>query len=176
MRSILNNKKGQFDPGITTFAVILIGLLILAPVGVKVVRTMLGKTSEKLTNSTDTAQQAAGANVSYIMGVFLNFWDGVIIAAFVFTIMILFISAFLIDSHPIFIPLYIIIFVLTVMFSPYCLEAVNRIWEANALAEDVVYLDMVNYIRLNFGLILTVVGILSMVIIYAKVRFYPSGS
>lgn len=94
--------------------------------------------------------------------------------AFLLAVILLFVSAFMIDVNPFFIFLYIFVFFLTLVFAPEILGAVDRIYESTAYAEEVALLGFMDFVRLNFGLIVTVIGVLTMIIIYAKVKFFPS--
>jgi len=137
----------------------------------KIVRGTITPFSQSLGNSSAGGAVQASETVNYILGVYVNFWDSIIIIAFVIAIILMFISAYLIDASPFFIILYIILFIFTILFAPTILEVVNKIYEANAYAQEVALIPFLDFIRLNFGVILTVLGLLSMVIIYAKLRF-----
>jgi len=171
MRSVIKNKKGQMDFPVLTFAIVLIGLIILAPIVLKVVRGTINPFSDSLSNMTVGNNSGAVDNVDYVLGTFVNFWDGVLIFAFLVAVILLFVSAFLIDANPFFMILYILMLFLTVVFAPEILGAVDRIYEANAFAQEVALLPFLDFLRLNFGLVLTGIGILTMIIIYAKIRY-----
>lgn len=166
--------KGQFDFGLITFAFIVIALLILAPIVLKIVRSTVTPFSNTLGNMTDQGAVQGAQNSRYVLGVFVNFWDGVLIISFVVALILLFVSAFLIDTNPFFIVLYIIVFFLVVVFAPDILTAVTNIYELNAFATETNLIPLMDFVRSNFGIILTVVGVLNMVIIYAKIRYFPS--
>jgi len=178
MRSIIDNKKGQFDFPIVTFAIIVLGLILLAPIILKVVRSTVQPFADTLGNESSGMGGVGGdlaeQNTKYILGVFVNFWDGVILFAFLIALIMLFVSAFLIDVNPFFIILYILVFFLTIMFAPEILGSIDKIYEANAYAEEVALIGFIDFLRLNFGLILTAIGVLTMVIMYAKVRYFPA--
>lgn len=173
MRSILENKKGQMDFPVLTFAIVLIGLILLAPIVLKVVRSTVTPFGEALTNLSTPAGDLGASNVNYVLGVFVNFWDGVLMFAFLLAVILLFISAFLIDANPFFMILYILMLFLTIVFAPEILGAINRIYEANEFAQEVTLLPFIDFLRLNFGIVLTGIGILTMIIIYAKIRYFP---
>ena len=159
---------------IITFAIIVIMLILLAPIILKIVRGTLTPFSNSLGNMSGQGGDIAKENVNYVMGVFVNFWDGVVMFAFLLAVILLFVSAFLIDVNPFFMILYIFVLLLTIIFAPEILGAVDRIYEANAYAEEVALVPFMDFLRLNFGLILTVIGILTMIVIYAKIRYFPS--
>ena len=173
MRKLADNKRGQIDFPILTFAVIVIGLILLAPIILKVVKTTVEPFGETLGNMTTGGGAIAETNVNYVLGVFVNFWDGVLMFAFLLAVILLFISAFLIDANPFFMILYIFLLFLTVIFAPEILGAVDRIYEANEFATEVALIPFLDFLRLNFGVVLTAIGILTMIIIYAKLRYFP---
>lgn len=173
MRSILNNKKGQMDFPVLTFAIVLIGLILLAPIILKVVRSTITPFASSLGNISVAGGVQAETNVNYVLGMFVNFWDGVLMFAFLLAVILLFISAFLIDANPFFMILYILMLFLTVIFAPEILGAIDRIYEANAFAGEVTLIPFLDFLRLNFGVVITAIGILTMVIIYAKIRYFP---
>jgi len=173
MRSILDNKKGQMDFPVLTFAIVLIGLILLAPIVLKVVRSTVTPFSSALSNLSTPAGDLASTNVNYVLGVFVNFWDGVLMFAFLLAVILLFISAFLIDANPFFMILYILMLFLTVVFAPEILGAINRIYDANEFAQEVALIPFLDFLRLNFGVVITGIGILTMIIIYAKIRYFP---
>jgi len=166
-------KKGQIDFPVIMFAIILIGLIIIAPVVLKVVRSTITPFSASLGNMSGLGGEMAETNVNYVLGVFVNFWDGVLMFGFLIAVILLFISAFLIDANPFFMVLYIFLLFLTILFAPDILGAVDRIYDANAYAEEVALVPFMDFLRLNFGLVITGIGILTMIIIYAKIRYFP---
>jgi len=173
MRSILKDKRGQINFPVITFAVVLIGLILLSPIILKVVRSTVTPFSESMTNMSIGGGDIAQTNINHVLGVFVSFWDGVIIFAFLVAVIMLFVSAFLIDANPFFMIMYIFMLFLTVVFSPEILGAVNKIYEANAYAEEVALIPFVDFLRLNFGLVIVGIGIITMIIIYAKIRYFP---
>lgn len=170
----MKNKRGQFDFPIITLVIVIVGLILVAPTVLKIVRGTLTPFADSLGNSTVAGAGTASNSVNYVLGVYVNMWDGAILFCFLIAVILLFISAFLIDANPFFMVLYILLMFLTIFFSPNILQAVDRIYESNAFAEEVALLSSIDFIRLNFGLIITVLGVLTMIIIYAKVRFFPS--
>lgn len=174
MRSIIKKKKGQMDFPIITFAIVLIGLILLAPIILKITRGTITPFGNALGNMTDIGGEVAKENTLHVLGVFVKFWDGVIMLAFLLAVILLFVSAFLIDVNPFFMILYIFMLFLTLIFAPTILDTVDRIYEAPAYAEEVALVPFMDFLRLNFGVVLTVIGILTMIIIYAKIRYFPN--
>jgi len=158
------------DFPLITFVIVVIMLLLVGPIILKVVTGTLTPFATALNNS-GGGGEIAGANVTHVKNVFVNFWDGILIIGFLIVILMLFMSAFLIDASPFFMILYIIMFFLTVVFSPAVLGIVNGIYDSAVYVDEVAMLGFLDFIRLNFGIIITVIGVISMIIIYAKLRF-----
>jgi len=163
-------KKGQIDFPLITFIIVVIMLLLAGPIILKIVTGTLTPFATAL-NNTVSGGELAGENVTHIKNVFVNFWDGILIIAFLIVILMLFMSAFLIDASPFFMILYIIMFFLTVIFAPAIMGIVNGIYDSAVYVDEVASLGFLDFIRLNFGIIITIIGVLSMIIIYAKLRF-----
>jgi hypothetical protein len=175
IRPILQkNKKAELDFPIITVAFVLLGLLFLAPFILKTVTTILTPFGNALNDSGVGGGEDAKEAVFYVQGVFVNFWDGVLLFAFLTQIILLFVSALFIDTNPFFIILYVIVLALTVIFAPQVLDALNNIYDSAQFVNEVAILQFIDFIRQNFGLILTVIGVLNMIVMYAKVRYFPA--
>jgi len=168
---VLRNKKGQMDFPLITFMVVVVMLLLVGPIILKVVTGTLTPFADALNSSGVGGGELAKANVTHVKDVFINFWDGILVIGFLIVILMLFMSAYLIDVSPFFMILYIIMFFLTVLFSPAVLGIVDGIYDSGVYVEEVAMLGFLDFIRLNFGVIITVIGVISMIIIYAKLRF-----
>lgn len=169
------NKKGQLDYPIVTFVLIVVGLIILAPIMLKIFINVKNPISNQLGNMTNMGGQMAQANFNVVMDTGINFWDKVITAAFIIAILLLFVSAFLIDTHPFFIILYIAMNLMLILFAPAIVDSLSNIYDSSTFATEVAYLTLINYIRLHFGLFLTFVMVITGIIIYAKVAIFGSG-
>jgi hypothetical protein len=165
------NKKGIVDFPLVSFIIVGVMLLLMAPIVLKVVTSTTEPFANALGNTTGAGGEVAKANVSYVKNTFVSFWDGVILFCFLIIIIMLFMSAFLIDASPFFAVMYIIMFFVTILFAPSVLEVVDGIYDNASYVNEVAHLGVLDFIRLNFGLILTFIGILTMIIIYAKLRF-----
>ena len=159
------------DFPLITFIIVVVMLLIVGPVILKVVNGTLTPFANALNSSGVPGGEIASTNVTHVRTVFINFWDGILVIGFLIVILMLFMSAFLIDASPFFMVLYIIMFFLTVLFSPAVISIVDGIYDSGAFVDEVALLGFLDFIRLNFGVIITILGVLSMVIIYAKMRF-----
>lgn len=170
MRSIIKdkkNKRGQFDFGIITFVGLVVALILIAPLILSIVNKFLTPLGTALGNQS----AVAGTNVNYIQNSFGNLLDGVIIFMFVINVLMLFVSAFLVDVHPIFIIVYIIVAFLTMIFAPNIIDAVNNIWGESTFSGDVAKLPLTNFILDHFGIIIMSIILVTGVILFTKFGF-----
>lgn len=158
------NKKGQMDYAIVSFIAIVIGIFLLGPILLKVVGSTLSPFTSAL-NSTNPTASAAG---SHIQSTFTDFWDVVLISAFLVMIILMFISAFMIDTHPIFMIVYIMVCFLMILFLPNLSDMVQQVWgqypvETNSIPMTQWLLDHISGVTL-------VLMVLSGIVMYAKLR------
>lgn len=169
------NNKGQLDYPIITFVILIFGLLLFAPVMLKIFTSIQAPMSSSLGNLTaggDVAQR----NFNSVMSVAINFWDKVIIACFILAILLLLISAFLIDAHPLFIILYIFISFMLILFAPDIIGALDNIYNSSAFATEVGMLSFINTLRTHFAEFLVGIMIITGIIIYGKIRLFGGSS
>jgi len=165
------NKKGQFEYPLLTFAIIIIGLLIFAPIMLKVFTSFSTPFSNSLGNITGGGE-VAQEGFEKVTTTLITFWDKVIIAVFVLSVLTLFVSAFFIDAHPFFIIIYIFLNFMLILFAPNIITAVDHIYESSAYATEVGMLTFMDSLRSNFTLYLIGIMIITGIIIYGKLAFF----
>lgn len=158
------NKKSQSD--IITIVAVIIGLLLLAPILVKIVLVPLDKFSDAINQS----DPGASAGVEKVSSTFLGFIDTIIILAFVVNIILLLIASFLVPTHPVFLVIYIFMCAFTMIFIPDIIEAVTHIWDSPDFLIEISYLTMTNFLLNHFGTIILAIMVLSGIIMYGKWR------
>lgn len=169
------NKKGQIDYPIITFAIIVIGLLILAPVILKIFRTTQSSFSDSFGNMSSGGGEVAQENFNIVMNTAVNFWDKVVIAAFFLAIILLFVSAFFIDANPFFIILYIFMSLMLILFAPNIIEAVDKIYDSSSFATETAMLSFMDTLRIHYAEFLVGIMIITGIIIYGKVALFNNG-
>ena len=164
--------KAQGDYPIMMFGFVLIALLLFGLVMFKVNDVIGTKFADAMGNQ--TAQ--AGINVRAVTTTFNNFWDFVIVFAFVINILLLFISSFMVETHPVFLVVYIVAAIILFIISPSTLEVVNQIagtagtGATGGFAQYESSLPMLWYLKDHFAIILLSLYFLSGLIMYAKYR------
>lgn len=162
----MNTKRGQIEIPIITFVILVVALLIMAPFVLKIINSILTPFSSSVGNV--TAQ--AGTNVSFIKDTFVNFWDFVLLCAFLINVILLLVSAFLVDTHPVFIIFYILSGIFLFSFAPGINDVIDKIYNDPRFALEVSQLPIMDFIRQYLGLILLGIFIISGIIMYAKIR------
>ncbi len=160
------SKRGQIEIPIITLIAVVAGLIIMAPIVLKIVTNVLDPFSAGVGNVT----ASAGTSVQFVRTTFVSFWDWVILIAFTINIILLFISAFLVDTHPVFLILYIIFGIFTFAFAPMIKDVLDKIYNSPDFALEVSKLPITDFLREYFGIVILVVFILSGVIMYSKFR------
>lgn len=166
------SKKAQFEWGFASFIVVVITLIIIAPIMLDIVNRILGKTADNLSAMPGGA--AGGAAVDKINNTFINFWDWCIVIAYGVSLFLLLFSAFLVQTHPIFLIIYIIFGVLTFIFAPMFMDVTEKIYTNDEFdtAHDGITvtekIPMINYLREYFGIILLGIYIVSGVIMFVR--------
>jgi len=164
-------KKGQLDFPVLTFIVVVVLLVILAPIMLKIVNEVLTPFQARVGNMT----AVAGTNVATVYSGFVNFWDWIIIIAFVLQVILLFISSFFIDTHPVFVALYILMCFLMMIFAPSMIDIVDKIYDSSQFLTETTQLPFTDFIRSNFAIIILGIMVLSGVVIYGKLKFFRGG-
>lgn len=167
MRSIIQNKKGQFDYPIVTFIALIFGLMILGIFILKIWNSFSVPFASSLANVSVGGAQAS-TNFNTVMNTAINFWDKVLVSAFMLAVILLFISAYFIDAHPIFLIVYVLFSFMVMLFAPNIMQAMDSIYDSPSFATESAQLTFMNTIRTHFGEFLTGIMIITAIIIYAK--------
>lgn len=165
------NKKAQFDNPLILFAVLIVGLLVIAPVVLKIFNSVQAPVSNSLGNLS-AGGAVAQTNFNAVINTGINFWDKVMVAAFFFAVLLLVVSAFLIDAHPFFIILYILMNVFLIMFAPSIVAAIDVIYESATFATEVSALTFMDTIRTYYAEFLVGMMVLTGIIIYGKIALF----
>lgn len=168
------NKKAQLDNPMLIFAVIIIGLLLLAPIVLKIMRDVQAPMSSAFGNIS-AGGAIAQTNVDKVLVTGINFWDKVMVAAFILAVLLLFVSAFLVDAHPFFIILYILMNFFLILLAPNIIQAVDNIYDSPQFATETAMLSFMDTIRSNYAVFLVGMMVITGIIIYGKVALFGGG-
>ena len=156
------NRKSQID--IIGFVIVAVGILIMAPIILKMINTTIGNLATSLNQTSIEASQ----RVDYIKTTFVNFWDYIIALAYLVNILMLFIFAIMVDAHPIFSLFYLLSAVFTLMFAPYVISPIEKILGMNIFSNELSQLTITSFLVSKFGLILLGIIIITGIIMYGK--------
>ena len=164
--------KAQGDYPIMMFAFVLIALLLFGLIMFKVNDIIGTKFADAMGNQT----AVAATNVRAVTNTFNNFWDFVIVFAFVVNILLLFVSSFMVETHPVFLVVYIVAAMILFIIAPTTLEVVNTIagtagtGATEGFAQYESSLPMLWFLKDHFAIILLSLYFLSGLIMYAKYK------
>lgn len=167
-------KKGQLDYPVASFFVVVFILLLLSPFILKIFNEVRGGFGDALGNMSIGGASVAQDNFNAVIDTGINFWDKVIVAAFVISLIVLIISAFLIDSSPFWVIIYIFLSFLLIVFAQNITGALDAVYGNVNFATEVNQLPLVDAIRQNFISFLVGVQVICGIIIYGKIRFFGS--
>jgi len=160
--------RGQF--AIVSFVGIFIVLLVLAPILLNIVTTLTGGFQDNIENIDANAGSKMDASVSK----FTAWWDYIIVFVFTINILLLLITSFFIDTHPVFVLLYVFVGFLLFVFAPYVADMAYKIWDTPRYITDgtINNLSITSYLLDNFAIVLLMVFVLSGIIMYAKIKYF----
>ena len=173
-RSLIKNKKGQVDFSPAILIAIVVGLILFAPIMIRIIGVTTGTFFEKMN---ETSPEAV-APASQAVDVVYNFFDYLILIALFINIIVMFISAWFIDTNPVFVVMYIMFAFIFVLFLPNLLDAVDRVWDKTDEMGDLdpwredtsMNLTYTDWIRRNLVVFMIVVIGLTGIITYAKFK------
>lgn len=166
------NKKGQgLFAGFIVFAAIFIALLVMSPFILKIWNTAIPAFSEAVGEQSPAAEEA----IDYVRGITVTWFDSFVLFLFLILLVLLMVSSFLIDVHPFFTVFYIVIGVFFFALAPAVSPVLYKIYESPDFATEVSQIPALEFIVGNFWMIMLGIYVFTGLIIFVKVRFFPSG-
>lgn len=175
----IKSKKAQMENPLIMFAIMIIGLLIVGIVILKVMNSVYTPLYNSFGNMSAQGGTVAQEGLASSLGTAINLWDKVMIFFFMFLVVLLFVSAFFIDAHPLWIILYILSSFFLIIFAPNIIDAVNTMYNqapGSAFATESLQLDFLNVLRTYFTEIIVGMMIVSGIIIYGKIALFGGGN
>lgn len=165
--------QAEFSPMIAIAVVI--GLVIFAPIMIRVIGVTTGTFFTQMNTTAPNAVAQADSAVDKVY----NFFDYLIIICIFINLIILFISAWFIDTNPVFILLFIMFAFIFVIILPSVLDAVDTVWDKMDAAgtndpwrsdSTSTVLAFTNWIRNNLMVFTVLVIGICGIITYAKFK------
>ena len=164
--------KAQATSIIIFFGLIL-AIFLMAFILMKFTNSILTPFSTSIGNVSNGGTQAAAA-VNAVHTKFTSMWDWVIIIIFIINVLILFVSAFLVDIHPAFLFLYVISAFFLVIFGSTVVGTVQDIMDSSQFATEKGQMPMVEFMINNWTVVMLGIIFVSGVLMYAKIKFGTS--
>jgi hypothetical protein len=171
---MMKGKRAQIDFPVIGLIVVGFVLLISAPLILKVFNTVGPGMASAYGNMSNGQGTVAQTNVNYVFTTGAGLIDKMAIALFVIACIIMLISAFFVDAHPIFIILYIFVAFLTILFTPHIISVIDTLYSQAALTTEVGQLTYLSFLKDNFVLLILGFIVITGVIIYGKVFLFNS--
>lgn len=173
----ITNKKAQVEFSPAIVIAIIIGLLLLAPIMIRIIGTVTGTFFTQMNESYPNAVTPASDAVDKVY----NFFDYLIIIAMFVNIIVLFISAWFIDTNPAFIILYIMFAFIMIIFLPNMMDAVDAVWvkmdsvgTLDTWGTSSLNLTYTDWIRGHMVMFSLVIIVLTGIVTYAKFKLFRS--
>jgi len=172
-------KKGQ-ALSIVFFFVIILSVFILAVLLMSLVNTILTPFRENIRLVDNNSANTVGV----IQGKFNAVWDWAVVFLFLFNIVILLFSSFMVDIHPAFLVIYIIAVMFLMMFGSTILGALNDVYDpagvfgtgnVTAGGNAIGNMPITSWMLNNFTMVILGIVILSGIIMYAKFKMNSQG-
>ena len=122
---LIKKKKAQVEFSPVIFVAVVVGVLIFAPIMIRVIGTVTGTFFTNMNTSYPEAVAPASDAVDKVY----NFFDYLIVIFMFINIIVLFISAWYIDTNPVWIVVYILFAFILVLLLPNMMDAVDTVWD-----------------------------------------------
>jgi hypothetical protein len=166
------NNRGTIA-GVAFFIGIIIAIIIIAPIILMVSLKVMDTTATQLGTMTNT--NASVNLINYTRNTVATSFDWAIMLIIIVDFVVLLVSSFLIDVHPVFVVFYILGAFVLVITAPYSMIAAEKIYSMiifNDPSTGVIqYIPMTEFMLNNFGVLIVGILVLTGIIIYAKIRF-----
>ena len=161
-RSLVKNKKGEFTPA--AFFVIIIILIIAAPI----ILMVINKATSGVIDAVNATMPAAALEGTLAVEKVTNLFDYVVIIAMLVVLILLFISSFFIDTHPVFIIIYIMAAFILILIAPNVLDAIDTVWGEFPIESG--QLPFTDFMRQNLVAFIVGIIVVTGIIMYAKFK------
>jgi len=159
------NKKAQ-SISIIVFFVLMVGIFITSIIVLRVTNSILTPFQNQIGN----ISAPAGAVVGEIHNNLYRWWDIFVMLLFFINVILLFVSAFLIDIHPAFVLVYVISIFFLFIMGNYALNLLDSVWNGMATSTENAQTPIQRFIINHFMFIMLGIVILSGIIMYAKFK------
>lgn len=158
-----NKGQGSF----VIFVFVIIALILMAPIFLKIINTVIPTVSNNVASLSPTANQTGQA----LRQTAVNWFDYIILIGFFANVILLLVSAFLVDVHPAFVVFYMLTGLFMFIFAPNALQATQEVYGNSQFATETSQLPLTSFLIDNFGAIILGVFVISLILMFAKFKF-----
>ena len=162
------NRSGQAQSIIVFFG-LAVSVFIVSIILLRITNEVITPFQAQIGNVSETA----GSAVAYTHNRFTAWWDYAIVLLLFMNVILLMVSAFMIDIHPAFLIIYILTILFLFVFGNYALLALDAIWGAIGTTTETAQTPLQQFIINNFQIFMVGIVILSGIVMYAKFKIFP---
>lgn len=166
------NKRGVMEFSILVLGIIIFLSIIIGILALYFINHLFTPIASKIA----PISAAAGTTVSQSRTTFINFWDWIVIISIIISVLVLWISSFLIDTHPIFAVLWFIFGIIFTAGTIVLSDTLNAIYDNPRFALEVSQLPMLNFLRLHYGAFMFMIFFICGILMFAKFRWFNQSS
>ena len=159
--------KGQVE-SIIIFVGVLVAIFIASIIILRLTNEILTPFANQIAPYSNQSAQV----VNSIHNSFTSVWDWVIILLLLFNIILLLVSAFLIDIHPAFLIIYIMSILFLVIFMDSWSYVVEQVWSSIGTTTETSQTHLQRFIIDHFSAIMLGIIVLSGIVMYAKFKLF----
>ena len=169
------NNKGQII-SIAAFFAIVLSIFLLGTLLMSFVNTILNPFESSMQSISNESASAVGN----INDSFNKWWDIAIVFLFFLNVIILLLSAYQVDTHPIFLLLYIIAVMILLIFGGNMVSSLDVFYDdagifgsgnVTAGGNAIQHMPLTNFMLNNFTVVILGIIIISGIVMYAKFKF-----
>jgi len=160
------NKKSQLEFPVVAF---MTSVLVLLLTGV-FISSLVHNTLPSLATQVQNLSTPAYNSVTRMNNTFVSFFDFALLFLFLICIIIMVVTSFLVDTHPIFLAVYVVFLFFTFFFMSPIQNLLDKVYESSQFVTETSQIPIMNFLRLHFALIIFGIAIICGIIVYAKLK------
>jgi hypothetical protein len=163
------NKKGQAE-SVIIFVGLIVAILIISILILRITNEILTPFANQM--GTLEGGNESATQINNIHNSFTGMWDWVVLILFFFNVILLLVSAFMVDIHPAFLLVYIIAIIFLVIFMNTFAYVLDSVWGAVGTSVETAQTPLQQFLINNFSMIILGIIFLSGVVMYSKFKYF----
>lgn len=157
------NKKASIED-----VVFVLAFIFALAIGFIIIKNVVPQITEELKSSSFSDNNATVQAINKTENIVNNSTDYLYLMIFAFLVIGIIISGFMISAHPVFIPIFIVLLGITITLGIMLSNAFSEISEVPSFNDTISDMPFTSAIMDNLPIIIFIVGIIVMVIVFAK--------